>query len=676
MNDLPVREPPPSAELDHFSREFALTCDRAGRITWADSRAARLAGLSSGMRLAGVVTPGTESKLEALIAQAVHQPVSSWEVPLVVNGKPSTVIFSARLYGDELLLVGQFVPRHFSDAIEQLADSMQEVISLNREVVAQKKEIQRRHAELLKLNADLAESHQGVLAMHSELEDRATELRETAEIKSRIVSNVSHEFRTPLHSILGLARMLSEGVDGPLTEEQLKQVGFIRASAEELVEFVDDLLDLSRTEAGKASLRIERFDLAEFFGSLRGMLRPLLPPDSPLELAFDDPPAIDMETDRAKLSQILRNLVSNALKFTEKGEVRVSAERLQDGRVAIHVTDTGIGIAAGNHERIFEEFGQVESPVQARVKGTGLGLPLSKRLAEFLGGSLTVESEPGRGSTFTVAIPAQHVEAREMEEMVERSRRTPAGPASILVVEDDRKTLFIYEKYLVLAGFHVLPARTIEEAREIINTSRPAAIVLDIMLEGEASWNFLADLKRNPVTHDIPVLVVTVTNRERKARALGADEFWLKPIDQERLLKRLRTLTRAGPMPRILVIDDDDRARYIVRKHLVGLPFELIEASSGPEGIAAAQDRIPHVILLDFLLQDMTAFDVLDDLKSDPRTRAIPVIIVTSQALDAAQQKRLLEEADAVISKQNLSRELAINRIRDALLKAGVTTKA
>jgi signal transduction histidine kinase/CheY-like chemotaxis protein len=640
-----------------------------------DARAGRLLGLKRGDVLHERATPGTEAKLEDMLERARRDGVQGWEIPLVFEDRPITVTFSGHAYGPDLMLLGHLVPEHFSSAIGQLADSMAEVVSLNRQVVGQKKEIQRRHHEVLQLNQELREAHQGVLTMHSELEDRAAELRHTAEIKTRIVSNVSHEFRTPLHSILGLARLLAEGVDGPLNEEQAKQVGFIRASAEELMDFVDDLLDLSKTEAGKAILRTERFDLVEFFGSLRGMLRPLLPEGSPVTLAFDPPPAaLEIETDKSKVSQVLRNLVSNAIKFTERGEVRITARPAAGGMVEIRVADTGIGISEENLDHVFEEFGQVEGQVQARVKGSGIGLPLSRRLAELLGGSLTVESELGRGSTFIFTFPREHAEVREMQKLVERSRSRPAGPGSILVVEDDRKTLFIYEKYLVMAGFHVLPARSVDEAREIIASARPAAVVLDVMLEGETSWGFLADLKRNPETHDIPVLVVTVTNREQKARALGADEFWFKPIDQDRLLRRLRSIAGPGPAARVLVIDDDERARYIIRKHLEGMPYEVIEADSGARGVALAREKAPHVILLDFLLHEVTAFDVLDELKSDPRTRAIPVIVVTSHVLDATQQRRLLEEAEAVISKQSLSRELAINRIRDALLKSGVAS--
>ena len=670
-----MRRTPTLAEISALSREFSLVCDREGLVTWVDERATKLAGIEPGIRLEALAAPGTEEKLGELLVHARAGEVNGWEVPLVLGIRPQTVSFCARPHDGSILLVGSLVSEAFTRTVEHLSGSMEEVVNLNRQVVVQKREIERRHAELQRVNRELSESNDAVVNMHAELSDRAEQLQQTSEIKSRIVSHVGHEFRTPLHSIVGLTRLLLEGTDGPVNAEQAKQVGYIRSAAEELMQFVDDLLDLSRVEAGKASVRLEKFEVGEFLSALRGMLRPLVAPGAPVELLVDGLEApVTLETDRSKLSQVIRNLVSNAIKFTERGTVRV-ATTVEDERLRIAVSDTGVGVAPEHLETIFEEFAQIDNPVQSRVKGSGLGLPLSRRLAEMLGGTLTVESELGRGSTFTLTIPLEHAEVREMREMVERSRRTPAGPASILVVEDDLKTLFVYEKYLVMAGFHVIPVRSIDDAREAIRAAKPAAIVLDVMLEGETSWNFLAGLKRDPETHDIPVLVVTVTNREQKARALGADEFWLKPVDQQRLLRRLRAVARSSVVPRVLVIDDDEKARYIVRKHLEGTPYELLEAATGAEGVHIAQREVPHVILLDFLLQEVTAFDVLDELKSDPRTRAIPVIVVTSQALDVVQRERLLAEAEGVISKQSLSRELALNRIRDALAKSGVAVR-
>jgi signal transduction histidine kinase/CheY-like chemotaxis protein len=653
-------------------RELALGCDAAGALDHVDERAAAVLGARPGVLLRDLCLPGGAAQADALLTAARARPVEGWELALQAAAGPLTLAFAAAPRDDGgAWLVGAPVPEHFARALAGVEEAMRESHRLHREVVGQKREIERRHAEQQRMTAELDDSHRGLLTLHAEIAGHADEVHRQNEIKARVVANVSHEFRTPLHAILGLSQLLLDGADGPLVEEQRKQVQFIRSSCEELLQLVGDVLDLTRAEAGRAALRSERFALAELVGSLRGMLRPLVPAD--VELRVDDPPDLVLDTDRGKLAQILRNLVANALKFTERGEVRVAAERVGE-RVRFTVADTGIGIPPEHQDRIFEEFVQVDGPLQARLKGTGLGLPLARRLCAVLGGEIAVDSEPGRGSTFTVTIPTTHPEVAEMQAIEARSASSPIGPSSVLVVEDDRRSIFVYEKYLTMAGFHVLPARDLDAARAVLARGRPAAIVLDIVLESETSWAFLAEIKRDPDTADIPVLVVTVTNREQKARALGADEFWLKPIDQDRLLRKLKTLTRGAPGARVLIVDDDERARYLIRKHVEGTQHLVLEAASGPEGVAAARAHRPHIIFLDFLLRETTAFDVLDDLKGDPRTRAIPVVIVTSHVLDALDRQRLLAEAEAVISKESLSRELALSRIRDALAKAGVTT--
>jgi signal transduction histidine kinase/CheY-like chemotaxis protein len=640
---------------DLESREFAIQCGPDGKVHWADGRAANRM-LNAGDSLLARAVPGTEEKLASFFSRALKQPLSNVEQSLVIEGKPVTCFFHAKPDGaGGVRLLGSWLPEDYSKSLRQIEESVEELQNLNRQIVRQKRELE--------------DSNKGIKTLHLELEDKAEVLQRTADVRARVVANVSHEFRTPLHAILGLSRLLMEGTDGPLSVEQKKQMQFIRSSAEELSAMVDDLLDLASAEAGKMIVRLQKFSAADFLSALRGTLRPLVAAPDRVAMRFIEPDVpIELETDQSKLSQVLRNLVSNALKFTERGTVEVSVTTRQDD-VVFTVKDTGIGIASIDFDRIFEEFGQIDSALQARVKGTGLGLPLSRRLAEMLGGVLTVESEVGQGSTFTLRIPRVHPEVREIHEI--EARPLDPSRAPILVVEDDRKTIFIYEQYLSMAGFQVIPARTIADAERLLHTVRPAAIVLDIMLDGESSWAFLARLKKDEQTQDIPVLVVTVTNKEQKARALGADEFWLKPVDRERLLRKLRVL-RAGGNARVLVIDDDARARYLVGKFLENGPYQLIEASSGPEGVQAAHDQRPHVILLDFLLKESTAFDVLDELKADPLTRHIPVIIVTSHLLDAGDRERLAQQTETILSKDSLSRELAINRIRDALRKAGV----
>jgi signal transduction histidine kinase/CheY-like chemotaxis protein len=660
-------------EADAFagqSREFQLLCDRSGRLEWLDERAAAFLKLAPGASLTEVVAPGGEGKLGRMLGGAGARPSAEpWEVVLAPGGSPQTVALWARALDEgRLAVTGSLLPEDYGRALGQLSANLSEMSALHRETERQQRELLRRHEELVRLYRELEESDKGLIALHAEIGEKDDSLRRAAEVKSRLVANVSHEFRTPLNSILGLTKLLLARSDGDLNEEQEKQLEFVRQSAEALYTLVNDLLDLSKMEAGKTMLRSVTFTANGLLTSLRGMLRPLL--TNPAvefvveELAED----VDFETDEGKVAQILRNLVSNALKFTERGEVRVRARR--DGAHAVfEVSDTGVGIAPRDLDLVFEEFYQVDHELQRRSKGTGLGLPLSRHLAERLGGSLTATSEPGRGSTFALRVPRRHPEVSEMAALVERSERVASGQAPILVIEDDRQTLFLYEKYLRGSGFRVLPARTLDDARAALRRVKPAAVVLDVMLDGEASWGFLNELKTDPETRDVPALVVTVTNREDKARALGADEFYMKPLDRDWLLGRLKVLARFEAVETVLVIDDDEVARYLVRKQLEGSPYAVIEASGGLEGVRLARERLPHVILLDFVMPEMGAFDVLDELKKDPMTRNIPVIIHTSKNLHDEERSRLEAEASAILSKQSLSREIAIARIREVLNK-------
>jgi signal transduction histidine kinase len=258
---------------------------------------------------------------------------------------------------------------------------------------------------LADLNQELAETNNGVVALYAELDDRAEQLKHASELKSRFLSYMSHEFRTPLGSITSIAGILADGTDGPLTEEQFKQVAIINGSAQELTEMVRDLLELAKVEAGRITISPAWFEMVDLFSALRGMFRPILSSAS-VDLVFEEPIDVpQLFTDHKKLSQILRNLISNALKFTPQGSVRVSARCHHHGVVTFRVVDTGIGIAPEHQQTLFNDFVQIDSPLQKRLRGTGLGLSLSRKLAQLLGGDIVVDSTPGVGSTFTLEVP-------------------------------------------------------------------------------------------------------------------------------------------------------------------------------------------------------------------------------------------------------------------------------
>ncbi len=283
---------------------------------------------------------------------------------------------------------------------------------MSADVVA---ELAAREADIIALREELEETNKGVVALYAELDDRAGELRQANELKSRFLSYMSHEFRTPLTSITSITGILLARMDGPLTDEQQKQLEFVRGSARELTEMVNDLLDLARVEAGRITISPEWFEMVDLFAALRGMFKPIVASTS-VSLYFDEPKThVRLYTDDKKVSQILRNFISNALKFTPEGEVRVSARMLDDNLIEFAVSDTGIGIAREHLEKLFEDFVQIDVRLQKRLRGTGLGLSLARKFAELLGGSVHVESELGKGSRFSVLLPVRFDPSRSRQ---------------------------------------------------------------------------------------------------------------------------------------------------------------------------------------------------------------------------------------------------------------------
>ena len=552
---------------------------------------------------------------------------------------------------------------------------LEEVRQQNAELIRTLEELRERQEDLARLNRELEDTNRGVVALYAELDERADHLRRADEVKTRFLSNMTHEFRTPLNSIQALTRLLLDRVDGELTTEQERQVHFIRKAAESLSELVNDLLDLAKVAAGKVVVRPSEFEVADLFGALRGMLRALLLNTS-VNLVFEEPVDVPpLETDEAKVSQILRNFISNALKFTERGEVRVSARLEPDGTgVVFSVADTGIGIAPEDHAVIFQEFAQVENPLQRKVRGTGLGLPLSKKFAELLGGSISVESAPGVGSTFSICIPLVYAGAgREgvtgdivMAPEIDGQRKT------VLLIEDEVEARLLYEKYMRGSRFQPVAARSIREAETLLENIVPAAIVLDIRLSDGNAWELLVELKARPETAAIPVIVITNLQEQEKAVSLGADAFCNKPVERRWLIRQLTALTGNRSPRKVLVIDDDEVARYLVRQLFQPGTTEVIEASNGVEGLRFAREEQPGLIVLDLLMPDLSGFQVLEQLHADARTSHIPVIISTSRLLDEGDRARLDRNAPKVLPKSTFSNGTAAGELRRICAEMGL----
>jgi signal transduction histidine kinase/CheY-like chemotaxis protein len=551
-------------------------------------------------------------------------------------------------------------------ATDEPADPVDEIRRQNQEMLSQFQELQDRQEALTQLNQELQDTNRGVVALYAELDERADHLRRADELKSKFLSNMSHEFRTPLNSVLALSRLLLARTDGDLTPEQEKQVQFIRKAAESLTELVNDLLDLAKVEAGKTVVTPVEFTANDLFGALRGMLRPLLVGDA-VALIFEDAEDVPaLYTDEGKVSQVLRNFLSNAIKFTEKGEVRVwGAADSEADTVTFHVRDTGIGIAEEDLDVIFEEFGQVTHAMQSRIKGTGLGLPLSKRLAELLGGEITVQSAPGQGSVFSVTVPrvyhaAEPVEAEDEDWAVDPTR------IPVLVVDDDLADSFAIQRLLSSTRYQPIVARTVATAKRALERTQPAAVLLDVVLAGDESWRLILGLRQGKATVNIPIVVTSSTGEERKALNLGADAYLRKPIDHSRLLDILDRLTGNRSTTRVLLVDDEEVTRYLVRQLLPRGVYDVREAKSGTEGWVQLLSNPPDVLLLDLKMPEMTGFELLDRISGDASLNAVSAIVLTSAILTEGERQRL-RRAARIMSKSDLSGSALTGAITDAL---------
>lgn len=572
---------------------------------------------------------------------------------------------------------GQFDAKDLDRALaaieESSKDPYEELKQQNKELMEALDELRESQSELAQLNRELDETNRGVVALYAELNDKADFLQRASELKSHFLSNMSHEFRTPLNSITALSGILLDRLDGDLTPEQEKQIRFIRDSAHGLTELVNDLLDLAKVEAGKVSIRPNVFEVEGLFAALRGMLKPLLSQNSSVNLVFEDPVAIpELYTDEPKVSQILRNFISNALKFTERGEVRVAVEKGSGPNVIFSVSDTGIGIAPEDQDKIFQEWTQLDGKMQRTVKGTGLGLPLSRKFAQLLGGDVYVKSEMGTGSTFYAVIPIRFSGATDVAFVPDIKRELDWKRKPVLVVEDDREALFLYDKYLKGTEFQVVPARSLKQARAALREFTPSAIILDVLLQGEHSWELLLELKQNLATASIPVYVVTVVENREKALSLGANGFHAKPVERTWLIEQLRAIDNPDARRQLLVIDDDEISRYVVRTVIGNSHFSYIEAQTGKDGLHLAKEMKPDAIILDLNMPDLSGFEVLRRLKAEPKSENIPIIIFTSKILTDDERERL-KDAVAIISKASESREHSFERFAAAFRTAGIS---
>ena len=538
--------------------------------------------------------------------------------------------------------------------------------------------------ELAKSNEELGLQAEELKAQRSDLELKNREIERADRLKSEFLASMSHELRTPLNAIIGFSELLAEDAKEQLSPAHLKFVHDVLASGRHLLALINDILDLAKIEAGKAELELEPVEadaaVAAALGfvgvqALQQRVEVRTSPQVCKALVF---------ADRRKLRQVLLNLLSNAIKFSEPGSVvEVGADEVE-GAVRFWVRDQGPGMEPAIVARLFQPFMQGDGTLSRRHQGTGLGLAISKRLVEQHGGTIEVESVPGQGSTFAFTIPTVHAAAPWGEQAmldtppsVEPVNAAPAGAlprgSLVLLVEDDPATVRLVRAYLHDGGYRIAEATHSLEALEAARRLHPAAILLDLDLNGEDGLVLLAELKRDPQTRDIPVVIQSVLAEQRRGRILGAVDYLVKPIDRRRILESLAALapiTTATTHPLILAIDDDPVVAAVLRAVLAPEGYRFQMATLGKEGIELALREKPALVMVDLMLPDISGFEVIDRLGKDAATRDIPIIAITAANLSGADRQRLEKRVSALARKGDFTRESVLLAIQRALRTA------
>jgi GAF domain-containing protein/DNA-binding response OmpR family regulator len=499
-----------------------------------------------------------------------------------------------------------------------------------------------------------------------EIEDKSRQLEVADRHKSEFLANMSHELRTPLNAIIGYSEMLQEDAADLGAEQLIDDLAKINAAGKHLLELINAVLDLSKIEAGKMELYLESFDVPGLVRDIAAVIQPLAARNGN-RLDVRCPDSIGtMRADLTKVRQALFNLLSNACKFTERGTIALAVTReSRDGEdwMVFGVSDTGIGMTPEQLTRLFEAFSQADAATTRRYGGTGLGLALSRRLCRMMGGDITVESEAGRGSTFTIRLPAHVAEAPEPTPApAEPAARVGPAAGTVLVIDDEAAVRDLMQRFLTKEGFRVVTASGGEEGLRRARELRPDAITLDVMMPGMDGWAVLSALKADPAVADIPVIMLTIVDDRNLGYTLGASDYLTKPIDRERLVTVLRKYRRDRP---VLVVDDDAAVRQLLRRMLEPEGYEVLEAENGRIALERLRETSPSVVLLDLMMPEMDGFEFIAEFRRREAWRAIPIVVITAKDLSLDDRERLNGYVQKILQKGAHGRDALLAEVRE-----------
>ena len=545
------------------------------------------------------------------------------------------------------------------DAFNEMLAQIQQNEKALREARDELEErVNARTAELVRAKSALEAYSQSILHANEELE-------RASKFKDQFLSTMSHELRTPLNAVLGFSELLTEERYGPLNERQQRYIKHIHTGGKHLLSLINDILDLSKIEAGRLQLTIENVLVPLSFAEVLDTMRPLADKKSQ-SLAREAAPTLSVRADPTRFKQILMNLLGNAIKFTpESGEIRLSAF-LVDGSVRIEVRDSGPGIPPAEQQRIFEAFYRMRD-TDKKIEGTGLGLAITRRLVELHGGTLGIESELGHGSCFFFTLPAAAVVQPKPAPKVHGTLPSPES-VRILVIEDDRAAAQLLQSHLTSAGYDVILCDQASRALEMAAELQPGAVTMDIIMRPINGWELLSSFKADPRTSHIPVVLVTIVDQPATGASLGADEYIVKPVKKSTLLAAVeRCLSQRkhfGKLRPILVVEDDAPTREFVAELLSKNGYAVATAADGAAARAQVASSIPELVILDLILPEVSGFQLLAEWRTASRTAELPVFVLTSKDLSPEEKDYIRTNTVLLLQKQQPWQETLIDQLR------------